>query len=225
MKLNTFRNDLQKLIYNATAIANLADNAAASPLTNLFVALHTAWPGLAGDQTTNEVSYTGYARVSVARTSGGWTVTGLAVSPVAAVTFGQMTAGTGGLVTHATVGAVTSGASKVFDCFVLGTRLGAFSGKVSGNTITIPQLSGLAVNDRVVMHSVDGSSLPGGVTEGTSYFVISVSTDDITVSTTQGGASITISSAGDGIIYRSTPITIVNGVTPQLTTGMTAYIE
>ena len=225
MKLTTIRNDLQRLIYNATAIGNLADNAATSPLTNIQYALHTAWPGLAGDQTTSEISYTGYARVAVARTSGGHTVTGNSVSPVAAVTFGQMTAGTGGTATHATSGFAASGASKVIDCFVLGSRLGPFSAVVSGNAITIPGLTGVAVNDRWIAHAVDGSSLPGGVTEGTSYFVITVTGDVITVSATLGGASITISSAGDGLAYRSTPIVTTNGVTPQLTTGMAAILE
>jgi hypothetical protein len=47
-KSNAFENDLLKLIFNATAIANLADNAASSPLTNLYVSLHTADPGEAG---------------------------------------------------------------------------------------------------------------------------------------------------------------------------------
>jgi hypothetical protein len=112
-KSNTFENDWLKLIFNATAIANIADNAASGPLTNLFVALHTADPGEAGDQTTSEISYTGYARVSVARTSGGWTVTGASVSPAADITFGAMTAGAGGTVTHASVGVATSGASKI----------------------------------------------------------------------------------------------------------------
>jgi len=70
-KSNAFENSLLKLIFNATAIANLADNAATSPLTNLYVSLHTADPGEAGDQSTNEVSYTSYARVAVARTTGG----------------------------------------------------------------------------------------------------------------------------------------------------------
>jgi hypothetical protein len=42
---NTFENDIAKLIFNATAIANIADNAASSPLTSLYVALHTADPG------------------------------------------------------------------------------------------------------------------------------------------------------------------------------------
>ena len=50
-KGNTFELDLLALIFNATAIANIADNAAASPLTSLYVALHTADPGEAGSQT------------------------------------------------------------------------------------------------------------------------------------------------------------------------------
>lgn len=112
-KGNTFENDLLRLIFNATAIANIADNAATSPLTNLQVSLHTADPGEAGDQTTSEISYTGYARVAVARTSGGWTVTANSVSPVANIDFGNMTAGAGGTVTHFVVGTAASGAGKI----------------------------------------------------------------------------------------------------------------
>lgn len=112
-KGNTFENDLLKLIFNATPIANIADNAATSPLTNLFVSLHTADPGEAGSQTTSEISYTGYARVSVARTSGGWTVTNNSVSPVAAIVFGVMTAGAGGTVTHVAVGTASTGTGKI----------------------------------------------------------------------------------------------------------------
>lgn len=74
-KGNTFENDLAKLIFNATAIANIADNAASSPLTSLYVSLHTGDPGEAGDQTTSEATYTSYARVAVARSGSGWTVT------------------------------------------------------------------------------------------------------------------------------------------------------
>src|SRR5690349_4653937 len=42
---NTAENDIMKLLFNATAITNIADNAASSPLTNLEVSLHTADPG------------------------------------------------------------------------------------------------------------------------------------------------------------------------------------
>lgn len=112
-KGDSFETDWLKLIFNATAIANIADNAASSPLTNLFVSLHTADPGEAGSQTTSETAYTGYARISVARTTGGWTVTGNSVSPVANIDFGQCTASPGGAITHFAVGTATSGAGKL----------------------------------------------------------------------------------------------------------------
>lgn len=133
-KGNTFENDLLKLIFNATAIANIADNAATSPLTNLFVSLHTADPGEAGDQTTSEISYTGYARVSVARTSGGWTVTANSVSPVANIEFGQMTAGVGGTATHAAVGTAVSGAGKIL-------YKGALTPNISVTNGSIPRIT------------------------------------------------------------------------------------
>ena len=107
-KSDTFENDLLKLIFQATAIANVADNAASSPLTNLYVALHTADPTDAGVQNASEATYTGYARVAVARSAGGWTVTGSSVSPAAAISFGACTAGTN-TITHWSVGVASSG--------------------------------------------------------------------------------------------------------------------
>ena len=111
-KGDTFENDLLKLIFNATAIANIADNAASSPLTNLYVSLHTADPGEAGTQATNETSYGAYARVAVARTSGGWTVTANSVSPAANVDFPLCTSSTA-TITHFGVGVAISGATKL----------------------------------------------------------------------------------------------------------------
>lgn len=111
-KGNTFENDLLKLIFNATAIANIADNAATSPLTNLYASLHTADPGEAGDQSTSETAYTSYARVAVARTTGGWTVTANSVSPVANIDFPACTGGTASI-THFGVGVASSGATKL----------------------------------------------------------------------------------------------------------------
>lgn len=111
-KGNTFENDWLKLVFNATAIANLADNAVTAPLTSLYVALHTADPGEAGDQTTSEAAYTSYARVAVARTTGGWTVTNNSVSPAADISFPAGTGGTG-TATHFSVGVAASGASKI----------------------------------------------------------------------------------------------------------------
>lgn len=111
-KSDVFENDLLKLIFNGTAIANMADNAATSPLTNLYVSLHTADPTDTGNQTSSEANYTSYARVAVARTTGGWTVTGNSVSPVANITFPAATGGTS-TVTHFAVGTAASGTGKV----------------------------------------------------------------------------------------------------------------
>lgn len=112
-KSNTFENDLLKLIFNGTPIPNLANNAATAPLTNLYVALHTADPGEDGNQSTNEVAYTGYARVAVARTPSGWVVTGNSVSPAANIEFGEMTGGTPGIATHASIGTAATGPGKI----------------------------------------------------------------------------------------------------------------
>lgn len=111
-KSDVFENDLLKAIFNATGIANLLDNAAASPLANLYVSLHTADPAEGGTQSSNEVAYTSYARVAVARTSGGWTVTNNSVSPAADINFPAGTGGSG-TATHFGIGTASSGAGKL----------------------------------------------------------------------------------------------------------------
>lgn len=111
-KTDTFENDWLELTFQAIAIANIADNAASAPLTNLYVSLHTADPGETGNQTTSETSYTGYARVAVARSSGGFTVTGNSVSPAANVEFPACSAGTA-TITHFGIGTAASGTGKL----------------------------------------------------------------------------------------------------------------
>lgn len=132
-KGDTFENDMLKLIFNATAIANIADNAATSPLTNLQVSMHTADPGETGNQTTSEAAYTGYARIAVARTTGGWTVTANSVSPVANIDFGECTASCTGSLTHWCVGTAASGTGKNLYC-------GALSTSITMTVGTIPRL-------------------------------------------------------------------------------------
>jgi hypothetical protein len=126
-KGNTFENDLMRLIFNATAIANLADNAASSPLTNLYVSLHTADPGEGGSQTTSEASYTSYARVAVARSGAGWTVTANEAENAALVQFPQCTGGTNDI-THVGVGTASSGAGKLLYKGALSAMLAVSSG-------------------------------------------------------------------------------------------------
>jgi len=111
-KGDTFENDLVRLIFNGTAIANIADNAASSPLTNLHLSLHTGDVGEGGSQTTNEATYTGYGRVAVARTTGGFTITNNTVALVANADFPACTGGSN-TITHFAIGTAASGAGKV----------------------------------------------------------------------------------------------------------------
>jgi hypothetical protein len=132
-KGNVHINDYLKLIFNQTTDATLFS--AAGSATNLYVGLHTASPGAGGDQTTNEISYTGYARVAVARTTGGWTASSAqSTSPVATIAFGAMTAGTGGTATHFSVGTGSTGTGKIV-CF------GTITPNIPVSNGTTPQLT------------------------------------------------------------------------------------
>lgn len=139
-KGNTFCNDLLKLIFNATGIANIADNAASSPLTVLYVSLHTANPTASGSQTSSEAAYTSYARVSVARTTGGWTASSSqSTSPVATIAFAQATGGSE-TETYAVVGTASSGAGKILYFGTISPSIAVSNGVTpqltTGSTIT-----------------------------------------------------------------------------------------
>jgi hypothetical protein len=115
---NASESDILKLIFQNVNFANVGDATGLRGSTtagSFFIALHTADPGEAGDQTTSEATFTGYARVAVARSSGGWTVSGTAptqVANAAAINFALCTAGSN-TITFFSVGVVTSGASEI----------------------------------------------------------------------------------------------------------------
>jgi hypothetical protein len=114
-KGNTFENDLLLLIFNNTNAADIGDATGLRGSTtagSLHVSLHTADPGEAGNQTTSECAYGSYARVAVARSGAGWTVTGNSVSPAADITFPARTSGTE-TATHFAVGTAASGTGKI----------------------------------------------------------------------------------------------------------------
>lgn len=114
-KSTYLRNGWLKLLFQATAIANIADNAASSPLTTLYISLHTSDPGLAptNEQAQNETVYTGYLRIALTRSAAAWTVTGNEVAPAANVDFDECTASPGSAITHVGVGTLASGNGKL----------------------------------------------------------------------------------------------------------------
>jgi hypothetical protein len=126
-KGNSLETDVLEIILQAVALANMWDNAASSPITNTHVSLHTADVGEGGSQTTNETSYGSYARVAVARTSGGWTVASGAAENVGAITFPQCSSGSA-TITHFAVGRDSSGAGYVFYKGALGASLAVSTG-------------------------------------------------------------------------------------------------
>ena len=132
-KGDQWENDILKLLFNATSIANIADNAVSSPLTNLYASLHTADPIETGNQQSSETSYGGYARQPVLRTSGGWTVTANSVSPAVNIDFPQCSSGTA-TITHWGVGTLVSGTGKLL-------YSGTVSPNISVSTGVIPRLT------------------------------------------------------------------------------------
>lgn len=112
---NDFETAILALILCNTNIANLGDATGvrgSSTAGSVYVALHTADPGESGTQSTSEASYTGYARVAVARSTAGWTVASGAFQNAAAINFPTCTAGTNTL-THFSIGTSSSGAGMI----------------------------------------------------------------------------------------------------------------
>jgi len=135
-KSNTFENDFLKLVFNNTDCSLVGDATGlrgSSTAGSLYFSLHTADPGEAGDQTTNEVAYTSYARVAVARTTGGFTVSTNTAALVANVSFPAGTGGSG-TATHWGIGASSSGAGKLLYKGAISPTI------VCGNGVT-PQLT------------------------------------------------------------------------------------
>jgi len=120
-------NNLLKLIFNAVAWANMADNAASSPYTNLYISLHTADPGTGNSQLTNETSYTNYTRIAVLRTSAGWTVSTNTAVNAALIQFPQCGA-SGATLTYVAIGTNSTGAGNVLYSGALNSSLAVASG-------------------------------------------------------------------------------------------------
>lgn len=95
---NAAENGLLSLIFENSNYANIGDATGlrgSSTAGVFYISLHTSTgPGEAGDQTTNETTYTGYARVSVARSTSDWTVSSGVCDNDNVITFGACSSGT-----------------------------------------------------------------------------------------------------------------------------------
>lgn len=106
-KGDSFENDMVLLYFNATTHNDFAENDTTTPTANTSLALHTGDPGEAGTQLTSEAAYGAYARVNVARTSGGWSVAAGVATLVANASFPEATSGSE-TETHFSVGSTVT---------------------------------------------------------------------------------------------------------------------
>jgi hypothetical protein len=125
-KSSGMASSLLALVFNATPWAGIAGGAV-SPNTHLYVALHTSDPGASGDQTASEASFLSYARVAVARSGSGWTVTGNQAVNAALVQFPQCT-GSSNTITHVAVGTAASSTGKLLYKGALSASLAVSTG-------------------------------------------------------------------------------------------------
>lgn len=110
---NAFETALLTLLFNNTGISNIGD-ATGLPATatagSSQLSLHTvALDDTDTVLTADEVAYTGYARPTQARSSGGWTISGNTASNAALIQFGEMTAGGPDTVVHMGCGLLATG--------------------------------------------------------------------------------------------------------------------
>ena len=113
---NVFENGLLSLIFENANYANVGDATGlrGSTTAGVFqISLHTANPNETGSQNTSESAFTGYLRVSVARSTAQWTVASGVADNDNAITFPTSTSGPESE-THMGVGSDSTGAGNLF---------------------------------------------------------------------------------------------------------------
>lgn len=114
-KANTLEDGMLKLIFQNVDFTTLGDagglRGSATPGL-IYITLHTADPGEAGDQTTSEATYTGYARKSIARNNTEWSVSAGVAQNLNSQNFAACSAGSN-TVTHFGIGTDPTGAGKL----------------------------------------------------------------------------------------------------------------
>jgi hypothetical protein len=127
---NAAEANLLNLLFVNIDWANIGDAAGlqnSATAGSFYVSLHTADPGETGTQSTSEVAYTSYARVAVARSAGGWTLTAQTISNTALVQFPTATGGTA-TATYFGIGTDSAGAGNLLMSGALTSSLSISNG-------------------------------------------------------------------------------------------------
>ena len=127
---NAAENGLLSLFFENATSANVGDAPGlrgSSTAGGFYISTHTANPNETGTQTTSESAYTSYARVSVARSTSGWTVASGVADNDGAINFPQATGGSE-TETHFGIGSDSSGTGNLFLWGALTSSLAVSSG-------------------------------------------------------------------------------------------------
>lgn len=177
----------------AAAAGNYAlDQLAAGKL--LYASLHTAYSATGANEVTG--GSPAYARLPLTWAAAANAGKNLSASPTFNVPAG----------TVAFVGfwdAVTAGNFQGMAAAGSG-QPAVFTAATAGNLFTAPG-SAFTANQQVVLFPGPGATLPGGFTAGTVYYVVSPAGAAFSLAATSGGAAITVTSAGAGIVQATTP--------------------
>ena len=91
----------------------------------------------------------------------------------------------------------------------------------TANLITTQTAHGLITDERVFVLAAPGAVIPTGLAENTAYFVLAsgLTTTAFKLSTTSGGAAVTITAGGAALFMPYRAVTVANGATPTVAIG------
>ncbi len=159
----------------------------------LYVSLHSAYSATGA----NELAGGSYARQALAWAAAASGGKNLSAQPTLNVPAGSTVAFVGywDALTAGNFGAMAPAGSG---------QPAAFTAAVTGNLFTAPGTA-FAAGQQVIVMPGAGATLPGGFTAGTIYYVVSPSGATFSLSATSGGAAITVTAAGAGLVQTVTP--------------------
>lgn len=163
---------------------NASKNAMLTQLATLLThaSLHSSFPGATG---TNEITGGGYARKAVgfaAPSAGSMDITAAQLFDVGAGATVGWVGGWGALAAGTYYSYAPNGSTAVLD----------FTADTATDVVTAPA-HGFTDTQTIVFY---GGTPPGGLTEGTTYFVRDSTTNTFKVSATSGGVAIDLTSVG-----------------------------
>lgn len=218
---------MPKTTYLKDAQLNTMRDTTLTAPTDMYLSLLMAVAGLDAGSVT-EASFSGYARQVVnfgAPAAGGG---GRRVTNSGAVTFpAKGDAGSVSVIAYGVHDAVSAGNlwRIIYNDGAEPILFVADAGDVTANTFTSPA-HGMANDQRVRLVAVPGgATLPTGVSEDTTYWVVGTATDTFQLSLTQGGAAIDITAVGRGMLVRLTPITVAQNDQVNVAIGQLAITE